>query len=298
METDMKLLILAGLITLVGCTSLEKQQSNEQAQIEMVRVQREARKQEEVVESQEKAALYNAIAQIASTNPEHSPAALVALTAISMSSTEEDADAPILGLREQRNEALEWTAALAPTVGGLITGLGVAAINADVRKTDSNNSRMIQTHDAETDAAIIASVTQLGTAAVGAGGLDVSGDYYAVQDQGIIDNSTSQDTIDSYNTTTTSSDDDSSDTTLNYTASDNAFINAGVADYTDYIIDYQGSNMSLAELIASLDAAGASYSIDLDGTTVAASDGDGSSTETVYVNCDSPMFSPKPPVCN
>jgi hypothetical protein len=296
METDMKLLILAGLITLVGCTSIEKQQSNEQAQIEMVRVQREARKQEEVVESQEKAALYNAIAQIAATNPEHSPAALVALTAISMSSVEEDADAPILGLREQRNEALEWTAALAPTVGGLITGLGVAAINADVRKTDSNNSRKIQINDALTDAAIIESVAALGTAAVGTGGLDVGGDYYAVQDQGIIDNSTSQDTIDSYNQTT--SDDDSSDTTLNYTASDNAFINAGVADYTDYIIDYQGSDMTLADLISSLNAAGAAYSIDLDGTTVAESDGDGSSTETVYVNCDAAQFSPKPPVCN
>ena len=176
--------------------------------------------------------------------------------------------------------------------------MGVAAINADVRKTDSNNSRKIQINDALTDAAIINSVTDLGTAAVGAGGLDVGGDYYAVQDQGIIDNSTSQDTIDSYNTTTTSSDDDSSDTTLNYTASDQAFINAGVADYTDYIVDYQGSDMTLADLIASLNAAGAAYSIDLDGTTVAQSDGDGSSTETVYVNCDAAQFSPKPPVCN
>ena len=291
----MKIVLAVVLIMMVGCTSLEKQQSNEQAQIEMVRLQREARKQEETVEAQEKAALYQAIAQIASTNPEHSPAALVALTAISMSATEEDADAPIVGLREQQNEALLWTQALAPTVGGLITGLGVAAINADVAKTQSNNSRSIQEMDAQMDAAIVESVAGLGVAAVGAGALNVSGDMYTVSDNAIIDQSSSADTTDSYNTS--SSADSSADTTTTYTASDQAFINAGIADYTDYIIDYEGSNMSLAELIAALNAAGATYSIDLDGTTIAESDGDGSSTETVYINCDSVMFSPKPPVC-
>jgi hypothetical protein len=53
----------------------------------------------------------------------------------------------------------------------------------------------------------------------------------------------------------------------------------------------------MAELIASLNAAGAAYSIDLDGVAVAESDGDGTG-ETVYVNCQSVSFSPKPPVCS
>ena len=282
-------LVLIGLTG--GCTSLEKQQSNEQAQIDMVRMQRDARVREESAETQEKAALYQAIAAIASSNPEHSPAALVALTAISMSSSEEDSDTAIIGLREQRNEALLWTQALAPTVGGLITGLGVASINASVAKTQSNNSRDIQIHDAETDAQIISSVTDLGIASIGVGGVDVGGDQYIVSDQGIIDNSTSQDVI---TTTTTSTD---------YTANDTGFINTGVNDHTDYIVDlnttlnYDGDAVSLADLIASLQAAGAAYSIAFDGVEVASGNGDGR-TAPVTIDCSGPQFSPQPPQCN
>jgi hypothetical protein len=125
----------------------------------------------------------------------------------------------------------------------------------------------------------------------GAGGVDVGGDYLYVQDSGVIDQSSN--TTDSYNTISTSD----SSSNVAYTASDNAFINAGIADYTDYIIDYEGSNMSLAELIAALDAAGAAYSIDLDGTTVATSEGDGDS-DPVSISCDSPQFSPAPPECS
>lgn len=288
-----KALAVCLAVSVSGCTSLEKQQSNEQAQIEMIRMQREANVREENAETQEKAALYQAIAQIASTNPEHSPAALVALTAISMSATEEDADAPIVGLRAQQNEALLWTQALAPTVGGLITGLGVAAINADVAKTQSNNSRDIQIHDASTDAQIISSVTDLGIASVGVGGVDVGGDQYIVSDQGIIDNSTSQDTI-TTTTTTTSSD---------YTANDTGFINTGVNDHTDYIVDlnttlnYDGDAVSLADLIASLQAAGAAYSISFDGVEVASGEGDGTTTTTTTIDCSGPQFSPQPPEC-
>jgi hypothetical protein len=104
----MKFLFAVVLIVMVGCTSLEKQQSNEQAQINMVKVQREAREREEKVEAQEKAALYEAIAKIAATNPEHSPAALVALTAISMQADDEDGESemPMVGLRDKPNEAL------------------------------------------------------------------------------------------------------------------------------------------------------------------------------------------------
>jgi hypothetical protein len=289
----MKFLFAVVLIVMVGCTSLEKQQSNEQAQINMVKVQREAREREEKVEAQEKAALYEAIAKIAATNPEHSPAALVALTAISMQADDEDGESemPMVGLRDKPNEALLWTQALAPTVGSLVNGLGVAMVGASVAKNNSDNNARVQIADGETNAAIVGSIADLGVAAVGAGGVDVGGDYLYVQDSGVIDQSSN--TTDSYNTISTSD----SSSNVAYTASDNAFINAGIADYTDYIIDYEGSNMSLAELIAALDAAGAAYSIDLDGTTVATSEGDGDS-DPVSISCDSPQFSPAPPECS
>lgn len=286
----MKYLFAAVLITLVGCTSLEKQQSNEQAQIAMVKMQREAIEREEKTEAQEKAALYNAIAAIAKTNPEHSPAALVALTAISMNadSTEGDEGVPVFALKDKPNEALLWTQALAPTVGAVVNGLGVAMVGASVAKNSSDNSRDIQINDANTDAQIIASVADLGVAAVGAGGISSSGDVYQVQDNGIIDQSTSADT-----TTTTTTD---------YSATDSGFINTGVNEHTDYTVDlnttlnYDGDNMSLADLVASLQAAGAAYSITLDGVEVASGEGDG--TTTTAVICSQPQFSPAPPECS
>ena len=292
----MRQIILAGLVTLVGCTSLEKQQSNEQAQIAMVKVQREAIEREEKTEAQEKAALYNAIAAIAQTNPEHSPAALVALTAISMNadSTEGDEGVPVYALRDKPNEALLWTQALAPTVGAVVNGLGVAMVGASVAKNSSDNSRDIQINDANTDAQIIASVADLGTAAVGIGGIQSAGDVYQVQDNGIIDQSTYS-SADTTTTTTTSTD---------YNASDTAFINTGVNDHTDYIVDldttlnYDGSDVSLADLVASLRAAGAAYSITFNGVEVASGEGDGTTTTTTTIDCSGPQFSPQPPECN
>jgi len=294
----MKYLFAAVLVTLVGCTSLEKQQSNEQAQIEMVRMQREAAEREELTESQEKAALYQAIAQIASTNPEHSPAALVALTAISMNADDEDSDGamPLIGLRETPNEALLWTQALAPTVGAVVNGLGVAMVGASVAKRQSDNSRDIQINDANTDAQIISSVADLGVAAVGVGGISAGGDVYQVQDQGIIDQSTYS-SADTFTTTST-------DASTTNTASDQAFINNGTADYSDYFIDfantvsYEGSDMSIDDMIALLNASGAAYSITFGGVEVASSDGDGTSTATTTIDCSKPMFSPQPPECS
>jgi hypothetical protein len=210
-----------------------------------------------------------------------------------MQADDEDGESemPMVGLRDKPNEALLWTQALAPTVGSLVNGLGVAMVGASVAKNNSDNNARVQIADGETNAAIVGSIADLGVAAVGAGGVDVGGDYLYVQDSGVIDQSSN--TTDSYNTISTSD----SSSNVAYTASDNAFINAGIADYTDYIIDYEGSNMSLAELIAALDAAGAAYSIDLDGTTVATSEGDGDS-DPVSISCDSPQFSPAPPECS
>ncbi len=53
--------------------------------------------------------------------------------------------------------------------------------------------------------------------------------------------------------------------------------------------------MSLADLIAQLRNAGASYSISFDGVEVASGDGDG---EPIVIDCTKPQFSPAPPECN
>ena len=174
------------------------------------------------------------------------------------------------------NEALEWTKALAPTVGGLVTGLGVAAINADVTKNAQDANRDIQINDANSDVAIVQAVAGLGQAAANSVGVAVGGDYYSVTDQGVIDQSVN--TADSNNTTTT--------TETTTTTSTEVSLNT--------TLNYDGSNMTLAQLIEQLQNAGASYSIEFDGVEVASGDGEG---EPLVIVCDGPSFSPRPPGC-
>ena len=73
------------------------------------------------------------------------------------------------------------------------------------------------------------------------------GDYYDLEGQSIVDQSTN--TTDSYNTTT------STETTT--TTSTEVSLNT--------TLNYEGQSMTLAELIEQLQEAGATYSIDLDG---------------------------------
>ena len=270
--------LIAGAVAvaiLAGCATERgniRHAEHARAQIEMVQVQRQASIQEAQMESATNTALVDALARVAEANPQHAPSVAVALAVIGVRDQGgDDADAPVVTLQQQRNEALEWTKALAPTVGGLVTGLGVAAINADVQKNASDNAAKVQINDAQSDVAIVQAVAGLGTAAANSVGTAVAGDYYSVTDQGVIDQSLN--TTDSYNTetTTTTSTEVSLNTTLNY----------------------DGSTMTLADLIESLQDAGASYSIDLDGDgTPDVADGDG---EPLVITCSG--FSPKPPEC-
>ena len=207
------------------------------------------------------------MAEVARANPDHAPAVTVALAVIGVRNQGgDDADAPVVTLQQQRNEALEWTKALAPTVGGLVNGLGVAAIQASVTKKQAEITRDIQINDANSDVSIVEAVAGLGTAAANSVGVEVGGDYYQVQDSGVIDQSVN--TSDSNNTTTTTT--TSTEVSLNTT------------------LNYEGQGMTLAELIEQLQEAGASYSIEVDGVEVA-SEGEG---ETLLIDCTQPQFSP------
>ena len=243
-------------------------------QIEIVKVQREARVQEAQADVQQNTALVEALAEVTRANPDHAPAVTVALAVIGVRGQDGLDDAPTVTLQQQRNEALEWTKALAPTVGGLVTGLGVAAINADVTKNAQDANRDIQINDANSDVAIVQAVAGLGQAAANSIGVEVGGDYYAVQDSGSIDQSVN--TADSNNTTstTTTSTEISVNTTLNY----------------------DGSGMTLGELVQQLRNAGATYSIDLDGDGEADVSGDGDG-EGLSITCSGPDFSPAPLNC-
>jgi len=270
-------------LSLVGCATQKGNDRHAQHaadQIRMVAVQREAAVQEAQADAQTNTALVEALAEVARTNPDHAPAVTVALAVIGVRGADQsESDTSVIALQQQRNEALEWTKALAPTVGGLVTGLGVAAINADVTKNAQDANRDIQINDANSDVAIVQAVAGLGTAAANSVGIQAGGDIYQVSDQGSIDQSVN--TADSNNTTTTTT------TATTQTSS----ISLATT------LNYEGQGMSLGDLIKQLQAAGASYSIDLDGDGTPDVEGDGDG-ETIIINCDEPQFSPAPPQCS
>ena len=123
--------VLAGCATKAGNERVAQHGAD---QIRMVAVQREAQVQREKAQAAANEKLYEALARVAESNPDHAPSVAVALAVIGVSggqSGEGNTDR-VVTLQQQQNTALEWTKALAPTVGRLVTGLGVAAINADV----------------------------------------------------------------------------------------------------------------------------------------------------------------------
>ena len=240
-------LLIASTILLSGCaTSKGNERAAQHAsdQVRMIAVQREARVQEKQAEAAQNAALVEALARVAEANPEQASSVAVALAVIGVRGADDiDSDAPTVTLQRDQNVGLEYVKALAPTVGNLVSGLGVAAINAEVQKNASDNNRDILLGDQAADRGIVEAVAGLGSTAVSNAGMSVSGSYYDMEGEASIDQSTSSSMDTTTTTNTTNTTEISADTTL----------------------DYQGEGMTLAELITQLQNAGATYSIDLDG---------------------------------
>ena len=252
----MKLLAVALLVVLTGCaTELGNSRAAQHGadQIRMIAVQREARVQEAQAQAQMNAALVEALARVAEANPEQASSVSVALAVIGVrGASAESQDAPTVTLQRQTDTGIEWAKALAPTVGNLVSGLGVAAINASIQKNASDNNRDVMLGDQQQNARIVEAVAGLGTSAVANSGMSVGGSYYDMEGEASVDNSVNTST--SQDTTTTNTTEISADTT----------------------IDYQGQGLTLADLISQLQSAGATYSIDLDGDgTPDVSGGDG-----------------------
>jgi hypothetical protein len=272
----MKLLVLAMTLAVTGCATSKGNDRHAQHaadQVRIVAVQREAMVQEAKAEASTQLALMEALARVAEANPQEASSVAVALAVIGTRASQQDkSNTPVIGLQRQSNEALEWTKALAPTVGGLITGVGIAAINAETQRNASDNNREILLGDQTADTKIVQAVAGLGSVAAAQTGIEVSGDYYDMEDSSSVDNSTATSTSQDTTTTTTFS----LATTL----------------------DYQGEGMTLKELITELNNAGAAYSIDLDGDGTPDVEGgsDATSTAKVDVSC-AVTFGPTPPQC-
>jgi hypothetical protein len=284
----MKLLaIVLSAFFVMGCATSKgnvRAAQHSADQIRMVQVQRDAILQEKHAQAQLQVALVEALARVAEANPEHAPSTAVALAVIGVrGASTESQDSPVVTLQREQNVGLEYVKALAPTVGTLVSGLGVAAINASVTKNAQNANKEIQINDQQSDVAIVQAVAGLGTAASNNSGVTAGGDYYQIQDQGLVDQSITSD-----------SSTDSSSYESNY-ADAGGFLNMG--DYIeDSTVSYANQDMSLGDLIGYLAGLGSPYSLTLDGEVVAQSaEGEG---DAVTIICNAIMFSPMPPQCS
>ena len=278
-------------LLLASCSSLEEKQAHNEAQIRMIAVQREAQESERLAEANAKKALYEALAAVAQASPDQAGAVTVALAVQGI--TQEDSDAtPIVQLQREQNTALEVAKVVLPSVVNLATGLGVAAINADVSKTQSNNAARVQINDAEQDAAIVNSIATLGSLAVQNSGTSIS-----VSDNGYVNTGTYTEDNDVVTTTTTNTETNTETNTADSNNTATTTTNNTADSYNSAsTVSYGGQQLTLQGLLDFLQGTGLAYSIRLGGE-VYTIDGDGEPTEIDCVPAGTPQFSPSLPVC-
>ena len=230
----MKHLLLLPLFVLGACTSVEDKAAYRQAQIDMVRQQQQSREAIATQREQAEAEKWKHAAAIVAANPESADAFAVAM-AVSVVTNNNEADAPVVTLQRESNEALEVVKAVAPSLINVLGTVGTVALNADVAKTQSRNNAAVQINDSQQDARIVEAVAGLGVAASSQVGTSVGGDYYVTG--GNVDQSTQTSTA----TSSTTSNETTTTTTTN-TDSNNV---------TEYVTT-DGTNVSLADIQALL----------------------------------------------
>jgi hypothetical protein len=229
----MKHLLLLPLFVLGACTSVEDKTAYRQAQIDMVRQQQQSRETIATQREQAEAEKWKHAAAIVAANPESADAFAVAM-AVSVVTNNNEADAPVVTLQRESNEALEVVKAIAPSLINVLGTVGTVALNADVAKTQSRNNADIQINDSQQDARIVEAVAGLGVAASSQIGTSVGGDYYVTS--GNVDQSTQTSTA----------------TTTEATTTTNTDSNNVTEAVTNEYVTTEGTNVSLEDIQALL----------------------------------------------
>ena len=203
------------ILVLAGCTSQEEKREYRQAQVDMVQVQVNQRTQQGIAESQARLALYEAMAKVAETSPESADAIAVALAVSSVREESEEDQGPIVQLQREENEALAVVKAVAPALVTTLGTVGVAAIQADVNKTQSKNAARVAIADSATDADIMRSVTGMASIGLARATTQVGGDYYVADtlDQSSTQTVTENNTVTDASTSTTTNTETNTSTT-------------------------------------------------------------------------------------
>lgn len=269
-------LMLAGImiLALAGCTGQKERQAHREGQVKMIETQVDARTQQTIADSQARVALYEAMARVAQSSPDNADAIAVALAVSSVREEGDQGDAPLVQLQRQENEAIELAKAIAPAMINTLGTVGVAALQADVNKTQSDNAARVAIADSATDADIMRSVTSMAQTGLNKATTQVGGDYY-VADQ--IDQSatssvssvSSETTQDSYNTETnsTTNQDSYNNTETSSTTTQDSYNTETVSTSQENYQTSTGDSITFEELRA-LVLQGLNFTIIIDGEEV------------------------------
>lgn len=265
----MRLLAIATAVTMVGCTSVEEKREYRQAQVDMVKVQQQSKEAIALQREQAQAQMWAAAAEIVRANPESADAFAVVM-GVRVASEDDQSDTPLVTLQREENEALAVVKAVAPALVTTLGQVGIAAIQADVNKTQSDNAAAVAIADSAADADIMRSVTSMATTGLQNGGMDVGGNYYTAGgniDQSVATTNTSTAT----NTETNTSTNTSTETTETNTVTDSYNQTDSNDTYTtNNTTSYQtpeGTFVSYEDLEALL-AAGIRVTVIIDGEEV------------------------------
>lgn len=243
----MRYFVLISMFILGACSGAENKAAYRQAQIDMVRQQQQSREAIATQREQAEAAKWKHAAAIVAANPESADAFAVAM-AVSVVTQNNENDAPVITLQRESNEALEVVKAVAPALVGVIGQVGVAALNADVAKTQSRNNASVQINDSQQDARIVEAVAGLGIAASNQASTAVGGDYYV-----------SGGNIDQSNSSVNSSNNPVDNSTTDNSTTDNA-----VSTSSETYTTNNGDKLTLEEL-TELIAGGIQITVIIDG---------------------------------
>ena len=191
---------------LAGCTSAEQKQDYRDAQVQVIGAQVSGRTEQDKANASARAALYQAMAEVARNAPDSADAIAVAMAVASVQE-EEDSSGAIVQLHREQNEAIEVVKAVAPALITTVGTVAVAGYQASVSKNNSDNAARVAIGDATTDADIMRSVTNMASVGLSRETVSVGGDYTTVgndMDQSVTTTSTNTETNTETSTATSS----------------------------------------------------------------------------------------------
>ena len=238
---------------LTGCTSAEQKREYRNAQVQVIGAQVSGRTEQDKANASARAALYQAMAEVARNAPDSADAIAVAMAVASVQE-EADSSGAIVQLHREQNEAIEVVKAVAPALITTVGTVAVAGYQASVSKNNSDNAAIVALGDSAADADIMRSVTNMASTGLGRDTLSVGGDYTTVgndMDQSVTTSSTNTET----NTTTDTNTETSSVSTVTDSYNETIYQTS------------EGTNVSLADIEA-LIANGIAVTVIIDGEEV------------------------------